>query len=58
MEAVLSRELQGPRISAKSVEIGTAGVSFRGSLETGIRAVMWSRSAHRILLKEVSVSAR
>ena len=54
LEAVLASELVGPHIGAVNVRPGRAGVSFSGSQGTGMRAVLWLRTAIRVLLKLAS----
>jgi 23S rRNA (guanine2445-N2)-methyltransferase / 23S rRNA (guanine2069-N7)-methyltransferase len=46
---LLARELQ--TAGASEVRERAAGVRFRGSLETGYRACLWSRVASRVLLE-------
>jgi 23S rRNA (guanine2445-N2)-methyltransferase / 23S rRNA (guanine2069-N7)-methyltransferase len=48
MEELLATELR--ELGAIAVEVGRAGVSFRGPLEIAYRACLWSRVANRILL--------
>ncbi len=55
MEELLLKELQD--LGAEDAVIARAGVSFRGSLELGYRALLWSRIANRILLPLRSFSA-
>lgn len=48
IESLLADELQ--QLGATAVKSITAGVSFRGTLETAYRACLWSRLASRILM--------
>lgn len=48
MEPLLKEELL--KCGATDVQEAVAGVSFKGSLECGYRACLWSRTASRILL--------
>ena len=48
MEPLLVGELQD--LGADEVVVARAGVSFRGGLEAGYRACLWSRLASRVLL--------
>ena len=48
LEYLLVDELQA--LGAQAVREGLAGVHFEGELETGYRAVLWSRLASRVLL--------
>ena len=48
MEPLLADELRA--LGAHAVNMGRAGVAFRGELATGYRACLWSRTASRILL--------
>ena len=48
IESLLADELQ--QLGATAVKPITAGVSFRGTLETAYRACLWSRLASRILM--------
>ena len=48
LEAVLARELT--ELGARAPEQLRAGVAFRGDLELGYRACLWSRVASRVLL--------
>ena len=48
MEPLLARELE--ELGAVAVERRRAGVAFRGGLEIGYRACLWSRLASRVLL--------
>ena len=54
LEAVLAAELMGPHIGAFNVRPGRAGVSFSGDQGTGMRGVLWLRTAIRVLLKLAS----
>lgn len=49
MEPVLAAELAGPHIRASDVSEGSLGVHFMGSAAVAARAVMWSRTALRIM---------
>ena len=49
MEPVLAAELASNRIGALDVTEGHLGVSFNGPPEVGARAVLWSRSALRVM---------
>lgn len=49
VEPILAAELASPRIGARDVAEGRLGVSFTGSAEVGARAVLWSRTALRIM---------
>jgi len=51
LEEAVARELRHPRIGAKRVEIGSSGVYFYGTQETGYRANLWLRSAVRVLVE-------
>jgi 23S rRNA (guanine2445-N2)-methyltransferase / 23S rRNA (guanine2069-N7)-methyltransferase len=53
--SLLHRELIG--LGAAHLRAGHAGVRFRGTLETGYRACLWSRVASRILLPLKSFQA-
>ncbi|HEX2790237.1 MAG TPA: THUMP domain-containing protein, partial [Steroidobacteraceae bacterium] len=46
---LLARELQS--VGAQDTRERSAGVLFRGTLETGYRACLWSRTASRVLLQ-------
>lgn len=48
LEQVLAAELRA--IGARRVEVATRGVAFRGSWETVLRANLWLRTAHRVLI--------
>jgi len=48
LEGALARELTA--LGAEAVEERVAAVGFRGGLEAGYRAVLWSRVASRVLL--------
>jgi len=48
LEGALARELSA--LGASAVEERVAAVGFRGSLEAGYRACLWSRVASRVLL--------
>ena len=54
-EALLGEELR--RLYCRSVRPLTSGVSFSGSLESGYRALLWSRVASRVLITLGRVSA-
>ncbi|CAM9720570.1 unnamed protein product [Chrysoparadoxa australica] len=49
LEQVLKRELEGPNIRAVGVAIGFRGVTFFGDKGVGYRALIWLRSAHKVL---------
>lgn len=49
METVLAKELAAPAIGALDVLPKSGGVLFRGSHDTVMRAVMWSRVALRVM---------
>ena len=49
LEAVLARELSSSRIGATNVREGRLGVSFSGDATVGARAVLWSRSALKVM---------
>ena len=49
LEAVLARELEGPTVRAESVREGHLGVHFEGDAGVGARAVLWCRSAMRVM---------
>ena len=49
LEPVLAAELASPNIAADSIETGRLGVSFVGDASVGARAVLWSRSALRVM---------
>ena len=49
LESVLAAELASPNIAASSIEPGRLGVSFTGDSAIGARAVLWSRSALRVM---------
>lgn len=51
---MVAAELAAANIGAGSVAEGRAGVSFRGTLETGYKANLWLRSAVRVLVKMAS----
>jgi 23S rRNA (guanine2445-N2)-methyltransferase / 23S rRNA (guanine2069-N7)-methyltransferase len=46
---LLARELES--VGAQNTRERSAGVSFSGTLETGYRACLWSRTASRVLLQ-------
>jgi 23S rRNA (guanine2445-N2)-methyltransferase / 23S rRNA (guanine2069-N7)-methyltransferase len=48
LEGALARELTA--LGAEAVEERVAAVGFRGSIDAGYRAVLWSRVASRVLL--------
>lgn len=48
MESLLAEELRALGLS--DVQVARAGVAFRGPLESGYRACLWSRVANRVLL--------
>mmetsp|Transcript_4182 Transcript_4182/g.10712 ORF Transcript_4182/g.10712 Transcript_4182/m.10712 type:complete len:456 (+) Transcript_4182:57-1424(+) len=56
LESVLALELRGPQVRAQNVEAANAGVWFDGSGQTGMAAVLWLRSANRVM--ELLSSAR
>ena len=49
MEPVLAAELRNARVGASDVEEGHLGVHFRGPPQVGGRAVLWLRSAIRVM---------
>ena len=49
LEPVLAAELQGPQVGALAVHEGHLGVHFEGSDAVGARAVLWLRSALRVM---------
>lgn len=49
VEPILANELRSCRIAATSVAIGRLGVEFEGNSEVGARAVLWSRTALRVM---------
>lgn len=53
---LLATELR--QLGAERIHEQRAGVMFEGSLETGYRACLWSRTASRILLQLAEVDAR
>jgi 23S rRNA (guanine2445-N2)-methyltransferase / 23S rRNA (guanine2069-N7)-methyltransferase len=55
LEAVLAGELRA--FAVTDVELQRAGVAFRGPLESGYRACLWSRVASRVLLPLASFPA-
>jgi len=55
MEELLAAELRD--LGADAVEVGRAGVSFKGALEMAYRACLWSRVANRVLLPLASFPA-
>lgn len=55
LEPLLAAELKN--LGASSVSETRAGVSFEGTLETALRACLWSRLASRILLPLASFDA-
>jgi 23S rRNA (guanine2445-N2)-methyltransferase / 23S rRNA (guanine2069-N7)-methyltransferase len=55
LEAVLAGELRA--FAVTGVELQRAGVAFRGPLESGYRACLWSRVASRVLLPLASFPA-
>ena len=57
MEKLLAQELSEPTVGAEGIKEGRAGVNFRGTLEVGYRACLWSRIANRILLPLKTFSA-
>jgi 23S rRNA G2445 N2-methylase RlmL len=49
VEPILAAELKAARIGASDVTEGRLGVAFTGSAEVGARAVLWSRTALKIM---------
>ena len=49
LEPILAAELASPLIGAQKVVEGRLGVEFSGPPSVGARAVLWSRSATRIM---------
>ncbi|EOD24304.1 hypothetical protein EMIHUDRAFT_74188, partial [Emiliania huxleyi CCMP1516] len=49
LEPVLAAELSSPEIGASAVSCGRLGVHFEGGPEVGARAVLWSRTALRVM---------
>lgn len=49
LEHVLARELESPNIGAAGIREGRLGVHFEGTPEVGARAVLWCRSAMRVM---------
>jgi putative N6-adenine-specific DNA methylase len=49
LEPVLAAELAASQIGATAVEPGRLGVTFAGDAAVGARAVLWSRSALRVM---------
>ena len=49
LEPVLANELQGPLVGALGVREGHLGVHFEGGDAVGARAVLWLRSALRVM---------
>lgn len=49
IEPVLATELQGPLVGAHTVREGHLGVHFEGGDAVGARAVLWLRSALRVM---------
>lgn len=56
LEPVLARELSGAFVGGLNVEVAKNGVWFDGSCKTGMAAVLWSRTANRVM--ELLSSAR
>ena len=56
LEHVLAEELDG--LGARSIRPGRKSVGFRGDLDAGLRACLWSRTASRILHPLAQFSAR
>ena len=54
-EALLGEELRSARI--RGVRPLTSGVSFCGPLESGYKALLWSRIASRVLITLARVPA-
>jgi hypothetical protein len=48
LENILANELQGPRIRAQKVRVGSRGVQFDGDDATGYRALIWTRTANKV----------
>jgi 23S rRNA G2445 N2-methylase RlmL len=48
LEGVLARELQGSRVRASRVRVGSRGVQFDGDDATGYRALLWTRTANKV----------
>ena len=55
MERLLADELTD--LGATEVQHTRAGVHFKGSLEVGYRALLWTRLANRIVLNLATVPA-
>jgi putative N6-adenine-specific DNA methylase len=49
LEHVLARELESPNIGAAGIREGRLGVHFEGTPDVGARAVLWCRSAMRVM---------
>lgn len=49
LEKVLATELRSKDIGARQVKVGSSGVHFTGTLETGYRANLWLRTGIRVL---------
>ena len=49
VEQVLATELSTAVIGAEDVQVGHLGVHFSGTLDVGARAVLWSRTALRVM---------
>ena len=48
LESWLANELQGPRVRAQKVRVGSRGVQFDGDDATGYRALLWTRTANKV----------
>ena len=49
VEPILAAELASSHIGAHDVSEGRLGVSFAGDIEVGARAVLWSRTALKVM---------
>ena len=49
LEEILATELSGVHVRASRVRLGTRGVEFDGDTGTGYRALLWVRTANRVL---------
>lgn len=56
LEPALARELAGTFVGASNIELARNGVWFDGGRKTGMAAVLWSRTANRVM--ELLSSAR
>ena len=54
LEPTLAAELRAPLIGASGVREGALGVHFDGGAAAGARAVLWSRSALRVMAEVAS----